>query len=162
MKVAAGLPLIPAPSDFEDLSADLLPQPSEFDAALSINQYLSRLLVLVTKGRVTPRRAAVMAYITNQILHSQRAFHRERETQEQSEQIYPDFSDWHNRGLRFVKSATPPPLPPVGTGPAVLENRRAYLAAQERDSKNSPGHTANRDVSTPGHSSPNSANDTPK
>jgi hypothetical protein len=77
MKVAAGLPLIPAPSDFEDLSADLLPQPSEFDAALSINQYLSRLLVLVTKGRVTPRRAAVMAYITNQLLHSQRAIERE-------------------------------------------------------------------------------------
>ncbi|HEX4544207.1 MAG TPA: hypothetical protein VH114_13645 [Candidatus Acidoferrum sp.] len=73
-----------------------------------------------------------MAYITNQILHSQRAFHRERETQEQSEQIYPDFSEWHNKGLRFVKSATPPPLPPVGCGPATLENARAYLAAQER------------------------------
>jgi hypothetical protein len=157
LNVAAGLPLVPAPSDFEDLSADLLPQPSEFDAALSINQFLSRLLVLVTKGRVTPRRAAVMAYITNQILHSQRAFHRERETQEQSEQIYPDFSEWHSKGLRFVKSATPPPLPPVGTGPAVLERSRAYKAAQERDSRNSPGSTASGDLPRPDRSSPEPA-----
>jgi hypothetical protein len=105
-----------------------------------------------------------MAYITNQILHSQRAFHRERETQEQSEQIYPDFSDWQNKGLRFVKSATPPPLPPVGTGPAVLERSRAYLTAQERDSRNSPGPAVGGDLpnSRPGHPSPNSGNGAPK
>jgi hypothetical protein len=78
LKVASGLPLVPTPSDFEDLSADLLPELSDFDAALSVNQFLSRLLVLVTKGRVTPRRAAVMAYITNQILHSHRAIDREQ------------------------------------------------------------------------------------
>ena len=87
------------PSDFEDLSADLLPQPSEFDAALSINQFLSRLLVLVTKGRVTPRRAAVLAYITNQLLHSHRAIQRENDVvDDEPQQIIfdmprPDRSD---------------------------------------------------------------------
>ncbi len=76
-----GLPVLPAPSDSEDLSADLLPQLSEFDAALPINQFLTRLLILVTKGRVTPRRAAVLAYITNQLLYSQRAVQREQTLQ---------------------------------------------------------------------------------
>jgi hypothetical protein len=78
LNAAIGASRLQPPSDFEDLSADLLPQRSEFDAALSINQFLSRLLVLVTKGRVTPRRAAVLAYITNQLLHSHRAIQRDQ------------------------------------------------------------------------------------
>jgi hypothetical protein len=64
-------------NDHEDLSADLLPQLSEFDSAVDINQFLARLLVLVTKGRISPRRASVLAYITNQLLHSHRAIDRE-------------------------------------------------------------------------------------
>jgi hypothetical protein len=38
-------------------------------------------LVLVTKGRVSPRRAAVLAYITNQLLHFHRAIEREHNAQ---------------------------------------------------------------------------------
>jgi hypothetical protein len=64
-------------SDSEDLCADLLPELSEFDSAVDINQFLARLLVLVTKGRISPRRASVLAYITNQLLHSHRAIDRE-------------------------------------------------------------------------------------
>src|ERR1700694_5400870 len=44
----------------EDLSADLLPDLSESDSAGDINQFLARLLVLVTKGRVSPCRATVL------------------------------------------------------------------------------------------------------
>lgn len=76
-QVAAGLPLTLSPSDTEDLSAELLPELSEFDTATPINKYLERLLVLATKGRVTPRRAAVLAYLTNQLLHSVHAMDRE-------------------------------------------------------------------------------------
>src|SRR5713101_5922946 len=64
-------------SDFTDLSADLLPELSEFSAGADIRQFLARLLTLVTKGRISPRRASVLAYITNQLLHSHRAIDRE-------------------------------------------------------------------------------------
>jgi hypothetical protein len=64
-------------SDSEDLSPELLPQLSEFESAADVKEFLARLLLLVTKGRVTPRRASVLAYITNQLLHSHSAFYRE-------------------------------------------------------------------------------------
>jgi len=64
-------------NDSEDFSADLLPELSEFNSAVDIYQFFARLLVLVTKGRVSPRRASVLAYITNQLLHSHRAIDRE-------------------------------------------------------------------------------------
>jgi hypothetical protein len=63
----------PAPSDSVDLSAELIGELSDFESALSINKFLTNLLALVTKGRVSPRRASVLAYITNQLLHSHRA-----------------------------------------------------------------------------------------
>jgi len=67
----------PAPSDSADLSAELLPELSEFSSGADIRQFLARLLIQVTKGRVSPRRASVLAYITNQLLHSHRAIDRE-------------------------------------------------------------------------------------
>ncbi len=73
-------------SDSEDLSADLLPELSEFESAVDINQFLARLLVLVTKGRISPRRASVLAYITNQLLHSHRAIAHERGAQDDQPQ----------------------------------------------------------------------------
>src|SRR5713226_4868239 len=63
----------PPQNDSEDLSAELLPELSEFSPGTDIRQFLARLLVLVTKGRISPRRASVLAYITNQLLHSHRA-----------------------------------------------------------------------------------------
>jgi len=62
----------PSQNDSEDLSAELLPELSEFNSGVDINKFLARLLVLVTKGRISPRRAAVLSYITNQLLHSPR------------------------------------------------------------------------------------------
>jgi len=61
------------PDDSLDLSAELLPELSEFESAIDINKFLAKLLVLVTKGRISPRRASVLGYITNQLLHSHRA-----------------------------------------------------------------------------------------
>jgi hypothetical protein len=58
--------------DSEDLSSELLPELSQFNSAININQFLARLMALVTKGRISPRRAAVLSYITNQIIHSPR------------------------------------------------------------------------------------------
>src|SRR6266852_8377409 len=55
---AIGSGLQQPPNDSLDLSAELLPQLSEFNSAIDINQFLARLLVLVTKGRVSPRRSS--------------------------------------------------------------------------------------------------------
>jgi hypothetical protein len=74
---AVGAGLQQPPNDSLDLSADLLGEPSEFEYAIDINKFLAKLLVLVTKGRISPRRASVLAYITNQLLHSHRAIDRE-------------------------------------------------------------------------------------
>ena len=43
---------------------------SKFSSAEDLREFLTRLLIQATKGRVSPRRAAVLAYITNQLLHS--------------------------------------------------------------------------------------------
>jgi len=57
-------------NDADDLTADLLPDLSELSPSIDLRQFLARLLTLVTKGRISPRRASVLAYITNQLLHS--------------------------------------------------------------------------------------------
>ena len=55
------------------IAADLLGDLTEFDSANEVNQFLSRLLRLLAQDRVSPRRAAVMAYTCNLILHTHRA-----------------------------------------------------------------------------------------
>ena len=80
----------PQQNDAEDLSADLLPELSEFSAGTDIRQFLGRLLTLVTKGRISPRRASVLAYITNQLLHSHRAITLESASAKKDTQIIFD------------------------------------------------------------------------
>ena len=84
----AALP--PPPSDSADLSADLLAGFSQFSSAEDLREFLTRLLVQVTKGRVSPRRAAVLAYITNQLLHSHRVVLKEEELDTKSQPILFD------------------------------------------------------------------------
>ncbi|HKW63422.1 MAG TPA: hypothetical protein VJN89_12815 [Candidatus Acidoferrum sp.] len=76
-KVANVLP--PSPSDSEDLSADLLPEPTDFSLGEDVQKFLARLVAQVTKGRISPRRAAVLGYLTNQLLHSHRAIDLDKE-----------------------------------------------------------------------------------
>ena len=91
---AIGAGLQQPPNDSLDLSAELLPELSEFKCGVDINKFLARLLKLVTKGAISPRRAAVLAYITNQLLHSHRAIARDNHPQPQQEGLILDFSDW--------------------------------------------------------------------
>ncbi len=89
LKIAAILP--PAPNDSADLSADLLPGHTHFSSTEDLRDFLSRLLVQTTKGRVSPRRAAVLAYITNQLLHSHCVIQKEeKELENQSQPIIFD------------------------------------------------------------------------
>lgn len=87
-KFVAALPS--SPSDSEDLSADLLPELTEFSSGEDVQKFLARLVVQVTKGRVSPRRAAVLGYLTNQILHSHRAIDIDDKLDNESEQIIFD------------------------------------------------------------------------
>ena len=80
----------PPLNDSDDLSPDLLPQPSDFSNTGEIHAFLTRLLAQVTKGRISPRRAAVLAYITNQLLHSQRVI--AQEIADQPQQLIVDMS----------------------------------------------------------------------
>ncbi len=90
----------PPQNESEDLSAELLPELSDFNSGLDINKFLARLLVLVTRGRITPRRASVLAYITNQLLHSHRAIARDNLLQPKKEDQPP--------GVRLQRLARSP------------------------------------------------------
>ncbi len=66
----------PQPVDV-DLSADFLIQLDDLQSAEQINQFLAKLLILVVQNRISVRRAAVLTYITNQLLHSLVAIKRQ-------------------------------------------------------------------------------------
>jgi len=110
----------PPQNDSEDLSAELLLELSQFSSGVDINKFLARLLILITRGRISPRRASVMAYVTNQLLHSHRAIARDNHLQPQQETIDWDFSHWLG-----------PPDENGLKGPAVY--KRAVLAGRVPD-----------------------------
>src|SRR5207248_10093625 len=74
--------------DSEDLTAELLPE-LEFNSGVDISKFLARLLRLVTKGAISPRRASVLSYIANQLLHPPRR---------RSQQTLQD-PPWYRRAL---------------------------------------------------------------
>jgi hypothetical protein len=59
----------PAPGS-GDLSSELVGQLTEFKSALDINHVLSNLLLLISRDRIAPRRASVVAYTCNLLLQS--------------------------------------------------------------------------------------------
>src|SRR6266849_846112 len=71
-------------SQFEnaDLSPDLLGEVREFKSASDIHAFLAKLLCLLAQNRVATKRAAVMAYITNQLLRALTAIQHETETKD--------------------------------------------------------------------------------
>ena len=66
-----------------DLSATLTGGLDKFKSPAAINDFLSRLLLLLAQNRISPRRAAVLAYITNQLLHTLSAIEKEAATKNQ-------------------------------------------------------------------------------
>ena len=73
----AALELQPAQPVDVDLSADFLIQLDDLQSADQINKFLAMLLLLVVQNRISARRAAVLAYITNQLLRTLPAIDRE-------------------------------------------------------------------------------------
>ena len=62
-----------SPETAASLTADL----REFRSAIPINEFLARLLLLLAENKISARRAAVLAYITNQLLRTLPAIDRE-------------------------------------------------------------------------------------
>jgi hypothetical protein len=60
-----------------DTAAALTADLKEFRSAIQINDFLARLLLLLAQQKISPRRAAVLAYITNQLLRTLPAIDRE-------------------------------------------------------------------------------------
>ena len=60
-----------------DVSTALVGELKKFETASEVNDVLSRLLILVSQDRVSPRRAAVIAYICNLLLRTRPAIDRE-------------------------------------------------------------------------------------
>ena len=83
----------------EDLRALLAGDTSEFKTADEINDFLSRLLLRLSEGRVPPRRGAVLAYVCNLLLRTLPAI--KREIAAEREQFPPS--------LNFDGIINPPP-----------------------------------------------------
>jgi hypothetical protein len=75
----AALQIQPAQPVDVDLSADFLIQLDDLQSADQINQFLAKLLILVVQNRISARRAAVLAYITNQLLRTLPAIAKEED-----------------------------------------------------------------------------------
>ena len=69
-----------------DLGSLLAGGVREFKAANEINEFLGRLLMLLAENRVTPRRAAVMAYVCNLLLRTILVGHSESKFEAGSEE----------------------------------------------------------------------------
>jgi len=63
--------------EISDTAASLTADLKEFRSATSINDFLARLLLLLAAEKISPRRAAVLAYITNQLLRTLPAIAKE-------------------------------------------------------------------------------------
>jgi len=60
-----------------DTAVSLTVDLKEFRSAIPINDFLARLLLLLAENKISPRRAAVLDYITNQLLRTLPAIDRE-------------------------------------------------------------------------------------
>lgn len=85
-----------------DLRSALAGELKDFKSAAEINEFLGRLLLLLSENRVAPRRAAVLAYVCNLLLRTLPAIEHELELSD---------PDWNAPRIDFGDLAKPD-LPP--------------------------------------------------
>jgi hypothetical protein len=90
-----------------DTAAALTADLKEFRSAIPINDFLARLLLLLAENKISPRRAAVLAYITNQLLHTLPAIDRELNPKEDPNQ--PPEIVWDMPGPKRDRVPAPEP-----------------------------------------------------
>ena len=67
----------PPPPEPAEVASTLTANLDDFTSAAQINDFLSRLLLLLAQDKISTRRAAVLAYITNQLLRTLPAIAKE-------------------------------------------------------------------------------------
>ena len=82
--------------DQADLAASLIGDIQEFRSAADINHSLGELYKLQARNKISPRRAAVMAYTANLLLRTLPAIEREKLPESQQQGFVFDYSDWPN------------------------------------------------------------------
>jgi hypothetical protein len=80
--------------DQPDLADSLIGDIQEFRSAADINHSLGELYKLQACDKISPRRAAVMAYTANLLLRTLPAIARDNGLQAQKEPLVFDYSDW--------------------------------------------------------------------
>jgi hypothetical protein len=70
-------PAPPPPPEPTEVASTLTANLDDFTSAAQINDFLSRLLLLLAQDKISTRRAAVLAYITNQLLRTLPAIAKE-------------------------------------------------------------------------------------
>jgi hypothetical protein len=73
----AHAPLPTNQPDATEIASTLTVNLDDFTSAAQINDFLSRLLLLLAQDKISTRRAAVLAYITNQLLRTLPAIAKE-------------------------------------------------------------------------------------
>ena len=107
--------------DQADLASALIGDIQEFRDALTINHSLGELYKLQARNKITPRRAAVMAYTCNLLLRTLPAIARDDHLQPEQPGPMFDFSNWPNPGDGSgIK------------GPAVVRRAAAAIRDQEK------------------------------
>ena len=96
-----------------NLAADLTADLAKFTQAEPINEFLSRLLLLLAQDRISPRRGAVMAYTANLLLRSVSVMHHQAVVAEKNR---PVNIIWDIPGLERVS-------PDAAAGEQPVENR---------------------------------------
>ena len=81
-----------------DLSATLTAGLAEFKSADAINDFLARLLLLLAQDRISSRRAAVLAYITNQLLRTITVMDDQDQDAAQAKEKKPPIIIWNVPG----------------------------------------------------------------
>jgi hypothetical protein len=69
--------LLAPPPDPAEIASTLTVNLDDFTSAAQINDFLARLLLLLAQDKISTRRAAVLAYITNQLLRTLPAIAKE-------------------------------------------------------------------------------------
>ena len=73
----AHAPLPANQHDSSEVASTLTASLDDFTSAVQINDFLARLLLLLAQDKISTRRAAVLAYITNQLLRTLPAIAKE-------------------------------------------------------------------------------------
>jgi hypothetical protein len=120
--------------DQADLAASLIGDVQEFRSAADINHSLGELYKLQARNKITPRRAAVMAYTCSLLLRTLPAIARDNGLQPQQQDTVLDFTGWPDPDPSSIpgENLQPHPLyPGWERGPAVM--RRALAAIHDSE-----------------------------